>query len=116
MSSARCPARDRPRRHQSRRYVHVAALRLDIHLPQSRSLKAKRSVVKPILEGMRHRYSVAAAEVAFHDQWQRAGLGVAVVSVSEGHAIQVLDEVERFLWAQPEIEVLSTVRSWLETE
>ena len=95
--------------------VHVGTLRIDLHIPQSRSLKAKRAAVKPIVEGMRHRFSVAVAEVDHHDQWQRAELGVAVVSSTEGHAAEVLDAVERFVWAQPDVEVLEAERSWLET-
>jgi uncharacterized protein YlxP (DUF503 family) len=72
-------------------------------------------VVRPIVEGMRHRFSVTAAEVAHQDQWQRATLGVAAVAGTERHVAEVLDEIERFVWAQPDIEVLATERSWLET-
>jgi len=53
-------------------------------------LKEKRAVVKPILEGARRRFQVAAAEVAYQDKWQRAGLGFAVVGGDAGHLEQVL--------------------------
>jgi uncharacterized protein YlxP (DUF503 family) len=96
--------------------VHVAALHFDLHIPDSRSLKAKRAVVKPILEGVRRRFSVAAAEVDHHNQWQRTALGVAAVASTQGHVADVLDEVERYVWAQPGIEILATERSWLETQ
>ena len=79
-----------------------------------RSLKAKRAVVKPIVEGLRQRFSVAAAEVGHHDRWQRAAVGAAVVSGTVGHAEDVLDECERFVWSRPDVEVLEVVRSWLE--
>jgi uncharacterized protein YlxP (DUF503 family) len=94
--------------------VHVAALDVDLHVPEARSLKAKRAVVKPIVEGVRRRFAVAVAEVGHHDQWQRARLGVAAVAGTPGHVADVLDEVERFVWAQPGVEVLSVTRSWLE--
>ena len=94
--------------------MHVAALTLDLHLPQSRSLKAKRAIVRPILEGARHRFSVAAAEVSHQDQWQRAGLGVAAVASTPSHVTEVLDRVERFVWSFPEVEVVSAERRWLE--
>ncbi len=71
-------------------------------------------VVKSIVEGAQHRFRVAAAEVGYHDQWQRAELGFAVVSGSERHAIEVMDEVDRFVWSRPEIEVLSAERRWFE--
>lgn len=71
------------------------------------SLKEKRAVIKPIIEGARRRYQVAAAEVDYQDKWQRAGIGVAVVAASAGHAEEVLQAVERFVWSFPEVEVIS---------
>lgn len=96
--------------------VYVAAVEFDLHIPESHSLKAKRSVVKPMVEGMRRRYQVAAAEVGHHQQWQRALLGAAVVASTAGHVVEVLDEVERFVWSHPEVQVLSSTRSWLDGE
>ena len=72
--------------------------------------------MKPILERARQRFSVSAAEVAHHDQWQRACLGMAAVSSTPGHAEEVLDEVERFVWSRADVEVVSTERGWLEME
>jgi uncharacterized protein len=95
--------------------VHVAALSLDLHLPHSHSLKEKRAVIKPIVEGCHRRFRVAAAEVDHHDRWQRAGLGVAAVSGTAGHLADVLDQVERFVWSFPEVEVLACERRWLDS-
>jgi uncharacterized protein YlxP (DUF503 family) len=94
--------------------MHVAVLKLDLHIPQSRSLKAKRAVVKPMLEGIRHRWAVAVAEVDHQDQWQRIELGVAVVTSKQAVASEVLDAVERFVWSNPEIEVLAADRTWVD--
>jgi uncharacterized protein YlxP (DUF503 family) len=94
--------------------VHVAVLKLDLHIPQSRSLKAKRAVVKPIVEGIRHRWAVAIAEVYHQNQWQRTELGVAVVTGKQGVATEVLDAVERFVWSHPDIEVLAADRTWVD--
>jgi len=94
--------------------MHVCALAIDLHLPECRSLKAKRAVVKPIVEGLRRRFGVAVAEVDHHDQWQRAAIGVASVASSTAHVGDVLDEVERFVWSRPDIQVLSMTRSWLD--
>jgi uncharacterized protein len=94
--------------------VHVLTLTVDLHLPEARSLKMKRSVVKGIVEGARSRFSVAAAEVDHQEQWQRAELGFAVVASTAHHATDVIDEVDRFVWSHPEVEVLNTERRWLE--
>jgi len=94
----------------------VAALSIDLRLPAVRSLKEKRSVIRPILEGCRRRYRVAAAEVDYQDLWQRAGVGVAAVSSSAGHLGEILDEVERFVWSFPEVEVVECKRHWLDQD
>ncbi len=94
--------------------MFVLALDIDLHLPECRSLKAKRAVLRPLIEGARRRFQVAVAEVGEQDQWQRARVGVAAVGGSESHVRDVIDEVERFVWAQPGIEVLSMQRTWLE--
>ncbi|MHB1929209.1 MAG: DUF503 domain-containing protein [Acidimicrobiales bacterium] len=94
----------------------MASLEVDLRLPQVHSLKEKRAVVKPIVEGCRRRFSVAAAEVDHQDTWQRATIGVATVSASAAQASVVLDAVERFVWSFPEAEVTATRRDWLESE
>ena len=89
-------------------------MRFDLHLPACHSLKEKRAVIKPILDGARHRYSVAASEVGHQDKWQRAALGMATVAPTPGHATEVLDAVERFVWSFPEVEVVDAERTWAE--
>lgn len=88
----------------------------DLHIPQCHSLKEKRAVIKPILAGARQRYAAAAAEVDHQELHQRAAVGVAVVGGEVGHVQQVLDDVERFVWSRPGVEVLSADRTWVETE
>lgn len=96
--------------------MHVLALRIELHLAQATSLKAKRSVVKHLVETSRRRFGVAAAEVGHQERWQRAELGFAAVSGQAGHAEDVIDQVERFVWAHPEVEVLRSERNWLEAD
>ena len=96
--------------------MYVGALEVEIHLPASGSLKAKRAVVKHLVEASRQRYGVSASEVSYHDLWQRAGLGFCAVAPSAAQVERLLESVERFVWSHPEIEVLSVRRHWLDTE
>ena len=89
-------------------------MRFDLHLPAVHSLKEKRAVIRPILDGARNRFHVAVAEVEHQDQWQRAGVGIAAVAASVGHVEEVLDRVERFVWSFPEVEVIAAERSWVD--
>lgn len=96
--------------------MFASVLVVDLHLPQPDSLKAKRAVITPILEGARRRHRVAVAEVGHQDRWQRSELAFATVGSSERQAREVLDAVERFVWSFPEVEVVSARRSWLDEE
>lgn len=76
----------------------VALLSLELFLPMSQSLKDKRMVLRRLKDRI-GAMNVAIAEVAHHDLWQRAGLGVVTVAVSDPVAEQtlmsVLHEIER---------------------
>jgi uncharacterized protein YlxP (DUF503 family) len=96
--------------------VHVLALTVELHLPQCHSLKEKRAVLSSMTDGARRRFAVAAAETDHQDTWQRAQLGFASVSGSPGHASDVIDEVERFVWSFPEVEVVELRRDWMEVD
>ena len=92
----------------------VLSISIDLRVPGSRSLKAKRSAVRPIVEGIRHKFSLSVAEVDHGDSWQLASLGVAIVSGDFTTAARLADDVERFVWSRPDIEVIEIVRQWHE--
>jgi uncharacterized protein len=94
--------------------VHVLALAIELHLPQSHSLKEKRSVLRPLLDGLRNRHPVAVAETDHQDKWQLAGVAIVGVSSSATLVAQIIDEAERFVWSFPEFDVIDARRSWLE--
>lgn len=96
--------------------MHVLAVELDLRLPHCQSLKDKRSVLRPVIDGLRNRHPVAVSEVDHQDLWQRAAIGMAVVSASPSHAEAQMDEAERFVWSFPELEVLGSVSRWLEDD
>ena len=96
--------------------MHALALRLELRLPIADSLKAKRAIITPILEGARRRYQVAASELEEQDAHHHASLGFVAVSGSASHTTEVVDSVERFVWSFPEVEVVDAARSWLEED
>lgn len=86
----------------------------DLFVPESRSLKRKRQAIRPITEGLRHRFRVSVAEVDCHDQWQRAVIALACVAESGRQLEDVLANCERFVYAAPDVEVLAVRTSYLE--
>lgn len=82
----------------------------DLLLPgDSRTLKQKRSYVRPIIAMLR-RLEVCVAEVGALDLTGRAQIGVAVVAADPGHARRVIDACEQQVAGRPEIELLSVRR------
>lgn len=82
----------------------------DVLLPgDSRSLKAKRSYVRPVIAALR-RYEVAVAEVGSLDRYGRAEIGVAVVAADPGHVATVLANCEKLVANRPELELLTVRR------
>ena len=96
--------------------MYACVLVVDLRLPLADSLKAKRAIITPILEGARRRHQVAVSEVGLQDDWRRSELAFATVASSETQAREVLDAVDRFVWSFPEVEVLEGRRSWLDEE
>ena len=94
----------------------IGALEFDLLLGDVRSLKEKRSLVRPLIAEVRKRFELSVAEVDHLDLHRRAGVGVAVVSADRAHVIQVLDTVERLVAYRPELELLSVRRTLRTTE
>ena len=88
----------------------------ELQVPASRSLKAKRATIRPIVDGLRHRFRISVAEVDHQGQWQRATIGVALVAESDGRVRELLDAVERFVVGAPDVELLGTEVAWLDPD
>lgn len=85
----------------------VGLLTITVAIPGANSLKDKRQVVKSLLENVRNKFNVSAAEVDDNDTWRRATLGVACISNDQGMANRILDKVEDYIEASPVISVVS---------
>ncbi|GGT63946.1 hypothetical protein GCM10010207_74000 [Streptomyces atratus] len=99
-----------PNRRDIRTYMYVGTLSFDLLLGDVRSLKEKRSIVRPIVAELQRKYAVSAAEVGGQDLHRRAEIGLAVVSGDTGHLTDVLDRCERLIAGRPEVELLSVRR------
>jgi uncharacterized protein YlxP (DUF503 family) len=88
--------------------MYVGALTLDVLLGDVRSLKQKRSVVRPLIAEAHRRFpGIAIGETGYLELHRRAEIGIAVVSSTAANAREVLDACERFVAGRPEIELLA---------
>jgi uncharacterized protein len=77
--------------------AYVALLVVDLHFPDARSLKAKRSELQSVKARLHGRYGVSIAEVGYQDTWQRAQLAAALTGGSLRTLQMSVDRVEEWL-------------------
>jgi uncharacterized protein len=87
----------------------VGILSVELHFPESGSLKGKRKFVKSAKAQLQHRFGASVAEVDHHELWQRSRLMLACVARDHGELQRLLDDAERYLSGQ-EYELVSTER------
>jgi uncharacterized protein len=90
--------------------MFVGSTSFDLLLGDVRSLKQKRSLVRPLVAELRRRFDVSAAEAGHLDLHRRALVGVAVVAPDRAHCVDVLDACERLVAGRPEMDLLSARR------
>ena len=88
---------------------YVGILTVELHFPESGSLKGKRRYVKSAKAQLRERFGASVAEVDHHDLWQRSRLTVACAANGHRELQDHLDAVIRYLGSQ-EFELLLAER------
>ena len=95
--------------------MYAGVLSVDLVL-DSRSLKAKRSVVRPLVSHLRREFAVAAAESGHLDLVGRTQIGVAAVAADLRHCRDVLDTCERWLAGEPHVQFVEARRTYVSDE
>ncbi|MHB8541669.1 MAG: DUF503 domain-containing protein [Candidatus Acidiferrales bacterium] len=79
----------------------IGLVTLEIHIPDARSLKDKRQVLRSLKDRLRGHFNVAVAELDHQDLWQRSVIGVVGISADDQHLAQsmaaVLEASEQLL-------------------
>ncbi|HNQ23482.1 MAG TPA: DUF503 domain-containing protein [Phycisphaerae bacterium] len=88
----------------------VGVLTVELVIYEARSLKDKRRVLQSLKQRLRNRFNVSVAEVAHQDVWQRATLGVAVVSNEAREVESQLDRVVDVVRGTPQVSLLQYER------
>jgi hypothetical protein len=85
----------------------VGVCQISLSLPGVSSLKAKRSIVRKVLDRTANRFNVSVAEVGRQDAHRQALLGFAVVSGDRRHANSMLDSIAEFVQGSADTVVLN---------
>ena len=81
------------------------AVRLELELPFSSSLKDKRQTLRSLKDRLR-RKNISVVESENQDLWQRATMEIALAAVSRGAAEEKREDLRRTLLNYEELEIL----------
>ncbi len=81
--------------------------KFELFIPQSGSLKEKRSVLNSLKDRIRNRWQASVAEVATQDLRQRGTLGIALVGTSPGALDAALEAMRRLIDEEPRATVIT---------
>jgi uncharacterized protein YlxP (DUF503 family) len=70
---------------------------IDLRIPESGSLKEKRSVLSRIIRRTRNKFNVSIAEVGDNDHWRRARIGFSVVGNDKPYINAKMDHILNFI-------------------
>lgn len=86
----------------------VGILKITLIIPGNSSLKGKRKVIKSLLDKLRSKFNLAAAEVEDNDLWQKAGLGLALVGNDRRFINSSMDKVLDFIYRTSDAEIIDS--------
>ena len=87
--------------------IHVGIIQLRIHFPGTKSLKEKRSRLKPLLIRIGKQFNISVAEIDYLDVWQDALIACTMVSNERARVENGLRNV--ITWVEnnwPDIDVI----------
>jgi len=86
--------------------MFIGVCTIEMHIPESGSLKTKRHSLKSLKDRIRARFNVSVAEIGENDLWQKTSLAVAAVSNDKSHLNKTLDHVLDLVRSVPEVNLL----------
>jgi len=86
--------------------MFYAVGRLEILIPQSQSLKEKRSVLLRLKDRISSRFHCSVSEVDHQDLWQRAAIGVALVVDGQSAGQNALQAIRQEVEQDPRLLVV----------
>ena len=86
--------------------MFISVCTIELHVPESGSLKTKRQSIRSLKDRIRGKFNVSVAEIDDNDLWQKATLAVAAVSNDKSHLNQTMDHVLNMVRGVPELDLL----------
>lgn len=88
--------------------MRIRVISLTLFIPGALTLKDKRQVIQSITARVR-KLNVSVAEVDYLDQWQKAELGMAMVSKDQSYLDSLQQEIIKLIEEQYPVEITDAV-------
>ncbi|MEZ4753920.1 MAG: DUF503 domain-containing protein [Bdellovibrionota bacterium] len=92
---------------------HIGLLMVDLHIPGAHSLKDKRMVIKSAKQRIRNEFNVSVAELGEQDKWQRALLGIVMLSGDKRFVEAALSKIKDRLNTLERARLIDSNIQWL---
>lgn len=86
----------------------IGSCKVYLNVPFAHSLKEKRTVVKSIIDKVKHKFNVAIAEVEDQDLHQSIVIGLAVISNNSSHANSMIQTIVNYIEENTSANLLDT--------
>ena len=88
--------------------MSIGILSIHIRFPKNKSLKSKRSLIKPIIYRLQKEFNISVAEIGGLENWKESTIACAVVSNNKIQCEQVLQRVNSFIQKSwPDINIIN---------
>jgi uncharacterized protein len=75
----------------------IGILSLHLYFPFCKSLKEKRSQLKPLIHRLHREFNVSVAEMDLLDKWTESIIAISLITNNPSHTQSVLNEVISFI-------------------
>ena len=84
----------------------LAWAKISMRIPGIKSLKEKRRIIKSLKDRVFNKFKISISEVDENDIWQRATIGLAIVSSDRSYVQKSLDMVFQLISQNTYLEVI----------
>lgn len=91
----------------------AGVMTVEIHLPESTSLKGKRQILQSLKMGLRNKFNVSVAETGYQDLWQRAELQIAAAASEKVVLEGTFEKVYKFIEVRDGVDLFNSCVEYL---
>ena len=93
--------------------IYLVLISFEVLIEGSSSLKMKRGIINRIRDRIRARYNASVAEIGYLDKWQRAAMGVSLISNEKRKLQKDVDAIQAMLVSFTDLSINQFKVEWL---